>query len=806
MSSPVGINPFDDDSCSVAGVRVGYAYRNPFGDDSESGGNDCKSAPSAYNPFDSDNDSEPGIGLSETLSPKELGVDSEQNSQPDSLLHQHPYPIAKSVSSSNSERLDDRERTLTNNEDDCNSHRTSHSQSDRNSLTGDELERAIVDNEDMECKKLPSINNSFETSSDIDIIDDVVNKRSPNSTDDSEDESTVSDTDKIDDVISTNDNDFSITKNDTYYEASSSSKDISSVDEESQILHQTASQNNDGSQTGDEQLGNSKINEATSEYDRDDKHCSQIFQNNFDAEEQLETRKTQSYGREEKETSPLFEETVEKTYWDEDEIREAVASFDLKCAQDVLESKVDVEDQRTFSREYEVKRSSKRRKKVKHRYCKAFVMVTAVWAMMIILVSITLGIDWIGVKIEKTESESLCTLCGENSGIDFNFSAVPLRPTRQPSTQLSPIPLVNVTTIKSPPDNIAELCAPSIFLDHGREEMEQLASSCASACLPAACCVSENDRARQSIIALLKSQGMGVQADTLFSTIESCNTGSNVALCDTYNNFCSTLYDIDYALDVMSKNLHQECSEGDDDNSIAMAFSRRHNSTRRSMNCEQVCLPLSCCYRGSVESTSAAEIKRRRQHNDNVVNFERITMEANETKHDRCDSFIAPEGSLNARICKGYSSFCDSRGSVPTSAPTHRYFNHSYFPPSLSPLVLDGSYEPSQSKSPSLLEHPSIHPTGILNDTIYPSYYNSSINTTQPSTQTTVIPSRFISKPSSTPTISLKPSSFFTATSTPSLEPTQQYIRIGSSNEPTMKNKNQTELLSQPINTSSANN
>ena len=222
-------------------------------------------------------------------------------------------------------------------------------------------------------------------------------------------------------------------------------------------------------------------------------------------------------------TTPLLQQHDEaETYWDKEDIGDAVSVFNERAM--AYETKQDVANPKNESNssareQIIVRRSSIPRKKVKNRYCKACVMVTVVWGAMVILVAVALGMDWWGIneRLDQTKSESLCTLCAANGGIGFNFSAYTLRPTRKPSASLSP------ASLRPPPEKLAEVCAPSILLDHPASETarDHLVASCATACLPAACCVIDNAEARQSLITMLELQGMGAQAAAFLSTTKN---------------------------------------------------------------------------------------------------------------------------------------------------------------------------------------------------------------------------------------------------------------------------------------------
>ncbi len=817
-------NPFDDDcdNNGGGGGRKVVNHYNPFVDDSEEGSR--KATQNGNNPFDSDDGSgfkaiqpkgrcpddvpvspikhEEDYGQFEPLSPKEKSEVLQL--ELDMLAHQRAHRLVSFTTSSNQESIDGRETAWTPTTnlplDD-----SSHSQLSNQPPTGkntfdnrrDELERASsVSNETETTQKSNSSqvstgNNSCSNTSGGSLKSGS-DEHSNNSTKDSERESSAAVTDGFDNSSSSNNNSISSVERDYCDESDSAPDEILVDDEEAQVFHQTNREEDTESvasdaksQAGDEHSNESDVKEAEISNNADDENVRQDMpQSKLFLDEQIESSNPLPDETKEEETTTPLLQNKEDSYWNKEGIRDAVASFDARCVQEVDEMKQDVEnpvDERSLPRESKVMRSSIRRKKVKNRYCKACVMVTLVWGTMIILLSIALGMDWMGVneRLDQTNSESLCTLCGENSGFGINFSAYTLRPTRKPSS------FVGVATIKPPPANIAEVCAPSIFLDHGTTKIpsvENLAASCATACLPAACCVVENNQARQALITMLESQGMGVQAATLFSTIEGCNRGDNVAICDSYNDFCSSLYDMKHALDTLPKNLRQSCNNEAEStsNSISTAFSRQYDSKRMSEECNEICLPLACCYE-TIEPTFVTERKRKRQHSVDYTHTTRRTTEFRQIGESSCDSFSAPAGSLNAEICNAYSPFCSSqdlnetvhlipRTFVPTSTPSFQssdQLSSSYQPTTqaiLSPTNLVGSSEPSLIPSSKKVESPTSHPTtssspitGSVNTTSSPSnapslapsfgYMTNSEpfipNTTKPSLFPTLMPTTY---------------------------------------------------------------
>jgi hypothetical protein len=389
-----------------------------------------------------------------------------------------------------------------------------------------------------------------------------------------------------------------------------------------------------------------------------------------------------------------------ETYWNKEDIGEAVAVFNERSkAYETKQEDVDNPKNESNSSTREqiiVRRSSIPRKKVvKNRYCKACVMVTVVWSAMVILVAVALGMDWWGIneRLDQTKSESLCTLCAENGGIGFNFSAYTLRPTREPSTSMSP------ASVRPPPENLAEVCAPSIFLDHGQMN-DHLVASCVTACLPAACCVIDNAEARQSLITMLELQGFGAQAAAFLSTTKNCNVGKNVNVCNSYNAFCSTLYDLEYALKQLPKNMQYVCSNdlAEDTTSISTAYSRQYNMpTKSTEKCKDACLPLACCYQTIVEPTLIPVSRKRKRQPTHALR--RNTQETSS-----CSGFSASNGSVNANICQAYAPFCGSFDSSnkPSSSPT-TFTMPTSTPSSVSSSVpsLEPSLVPSLSSVPS---------------------------------------------------------------------------------------------------------
>jgi len=761
-----GKNPFDDDddensSGSGGGGGGKVVNHNPFDDDSEES---CrKTAPSGHNPFDSDDSStssnlESDEGIVKTTRTPTANLALDQGSTDQSL---NQPPTGKNPFDNSSD------------------------ESDRASANSETQTR--------QSSQVLSGSNPFDSASDDDV--ESSGDERDNSSQDGERESSAAITDAVDNSSSPKKDCVSSVESaecDDCSETDSVPDETLEDDEEAQVLHQTTSDNDEESsarsQTGDEDRNKFDIEGVANEFNRDDENVRHNMpQSSLCIDKPDEASNPFSEETKAEETTTPLLQNDDDSYWNKEGIREAVASFDAKVEQEGV--KQDVENplvERSLTREPEVVRSSVRRKKVKNRYFKACLMVTLVWAAMIILISVALGMDWVAVH-DQTKSDSLCTLC-DGSGIGLNYSAFSLRPTRKPSSSTQSA-FVNIATIKPPPENIPELCSPSIFLDHGPKKVpsvEKLVASCATACLPAACCVRDNDQARQALTTTFESlgMGMGMQASTLFSTIEGCNRGDNVAICDTYNDYCSTLYDIEHALDTLPMKLRQACNgnEEAEATSISTAFSRQYDSKRISEKCKNLCLPLACCYE-TVEPTFATERKRKRQHNVTYTNVARQTMETGESG---CDGFGRPAGSMNAQICSAYSTaysiFCKSqygipRTSGPTITPSYQWSNQPSYQLSQSPTTLVGKPEPTLIPSSKIVESPSSHPTmsssPIAGTTSYPSY---DISSTQPSLFPTTEPSSSITKPSHLPTITSYPTPNSTSKtnidSTPSQHPT----------------------------------
>ncbi|KAL7442635.1 hypothetical protein ACHAXM_011961 [Skeletonema potamos] len=845
-------NPFDDDYANIessgggGGWKVVVNHCNP----SEEGSR--KATPTDSNPFDNDdcsgfiktNQSERKVcpddapaspiideyyGHFEPLSPKERS--DILHLELDMLAHQRSHRVESFTSSSNQESIDGRATAWTPTTN-LPLGDSSHSQLLSNQPptgtnpfenSSDELECAIsVNNETETTQKSKSSrvsigNNLFNNASGDSLESSGIERNS--NTKGSERVSSAAVTDRIDSSSGSSNNRINSVRRDNCDESDSTPDDNSLGDEEAQVLHQTTRENDEESvasdaksQAGDDRCNKSDVNDAeNANYTNDDDEIvrQDLQQSKLFLDEQVETSNSLPDKTKEEETTTPLLQNGESVYWNKEGITDAVASFDARC-----EIKQDVENpvDESLPREPEVMRSSIRRKKVKNRHCKACVMVTVVWGASVILISIALGMDWLGVNIDGTSNseESLCTLCAGNSWIGFNnVSVYTLQPTRKPSF------FTVVATIKPPPENIAEVCAPSIFLDYGPTKIpsvENLVASCATACLPAACCIVDNNQAKQALITMLESQGMGVQAATLFSTIEGCNRGDNVAICDSYHDFCSTLYDMKHALNTLPKNWLESCNKAAESPSIATAFSRQHDAKRMSGECNDVCLPLACCYETS-EPSFATETKRKRQHSVDYTHVIRRTTEFEQIGESGCGSFNAPIGSLNAEICSAYFPFCSSEDlnetadlipitfmptstNQPSTQPTQTI---------LSPTTLVGSSEPSLMPSSTTVESPSSHPTisssqYSVNSTSYPSHTPSLAPTLENMTKLEpLMPNN--TQPSLPPTLMLtayNTSSAVTHLPTMSSYPTSNSSSTTNTSKPSIFDMNTSKIDSAP--------
>lgn len=131
----------------------------------------------------------------------------------------------------------------------------------------------------------------------------------------------------------------------------------------------------------------------------------------------------------------------------------------------------------------------RRRKKIRNRHVKAAGMIAFIWTVMVAFLIVALSADW-WAKAGKNISD-LCTLCGNHSGIEeVQFTDWPTRkPSSSSGTSSSLFTLLErQKTLMPPPENLAQVCSPSIFLDHGPAytgpSTNDLLAICANACFP----------------------------------------------------------------------------------------------------------------------------------------------------------------------------------------------------------------------------------------------------------------------------------------------------------------------------------
>jgi len=459
-----------------------------------------------------------------------------------------------------------------------------------------------------------------------------------------------------------------------------------------------------------------------------------------------------------------FEEDVECARIVEDDKEIKTTHSPLLASMNDIEAQKNIQNPKTESR---IRKARNRRKRVKHRHCKAFIMVFCIWGTTIILISIVLGMDklWWGTSVNDQFSidESGCTLCGEN-GLKFGADDVMTEPTpsKQPSHWINQLPSLyqlttalpyeeSTSTIKQPPDNLFEICSPSIHLHPSMLE------DCIRTCTPALCCLKDNEDAQEGLISMLESIGIsGSQATIYLSTISDCYKGDDIPVCDVYNQWCATLYDLDYVLEESLPTYFDLCSEEqtqqqeEDEEEVVtatiIAYERSFDRiTTYNNECEQsMCQQVACCYDNMHDLNNR---KRQRQHKPNEDNEVSLRRRLSEVE---CQHFNTQRLPLKAEICNVYAPFCnqsymlESKSVYPSLEPSGVPTHIQSLTPSIQISKLP-STQPSSSTLPTSdnptdqPESPSIPPSVWLSD---------KLNTTQPSVSKT---------PSSAP--SLQPSS-----------------------------------------------
>ena len=432
-----------------------------------------------------------------------------------------------------------------------------------------------------------------------------------------------------------------------------------------------------------------------------------------------------------------------------------------------------------------VRRSSTPRQKVKNRYCKAAVMICVVWSTTVILISIVLGMDWFNQGPDGYDTDNLCTLCGDN-GLDFKYDDS--YPTRQPASSSSQV----AYPIDYPPANLAEVCSPTIRLNHGSKESKDLVEGCIKACLPALCCLVNKEEGREGLSAMLGLDWLNDnQVSAYLTTVGDCYIGDGVEVCDVYDEWCSTLYSLEYVLkESMPSHFFNTCYRNQQSNEadIIVASYRSINPKTAQGECDEICHPLTCCYHDGDANVPNAQIMRKRSRHHTA---EGESWLRRRTEEEQCQYFNSQDA-VNIQICNAYAPFCDqnydnTRDSValssePSGVPTQMQ--------SLQPSI-EISRQPTgfpmrvESSIPSpRTSSPSFQPTVSINMSNLPSMSPSSAKT-QTIISPTYLPSSLTpsSIPSSTPTsyssslqsMSLAPSNAKN-TSTPTINPSSSFI------------------------------
>mmetsp|Transcript_36346 Transcript_36346/g.66811 ORF Transcript_36346/g.66811 Transcript_36346/m.66811 type:complete len:675 (+) Transcript_36346:99-2123(+) len=454
----------------------------------------------------------------------------------------------------------------------------------------------------------------------------------------------------------------------------------------------------------------------------------------------------------------------------------------------------------------QTKSNTPSRKKVKNRHCKAAIMVCVVWSITVTLISIALGMDWFNEGLYTSDDDAnLCTLCGDN-GLDFIFDKTSMLPTRQPSPSKATLPF---NTIDPPPANLAELCAPSIRLHPGLHLngpfTGDLVENCIKACLPAACCLVNNEKAQEGLLSILGSQEVGDNhASAYLSTVKDCHpsqsNGDDISVCEAYNEWCATLYSLDSVLEKsLPAHFFDTCYRNqEDEEDIIIATSRTYNPVNG--DCGELCRPLACCYDDRHESKNHVIRKRDRQHKY-YEDGKTIILEAESgrrVEEEECQHFKA-QGPLNTQICDAYAPFCSPYENSLASTLVNRPYEPSGAPNKLQSLKpnIQSSKRPSTSPSstaPSTSPDPTFQPSEANNISaslslifdLHPTSNPSSIPTSHPSLEQTISfpPSNENYSSSFTPSSS----SSLTPTNSPSFQPSTTNFPSGTpsvTNQPT---------------------
>ena len=418
-----------------------------------------------------------------------------------------------------------------------------------------------------------------------------------------------------------------------------------------------------------------------------------------------------------------------------------------------------------------------RKKKIKNRHVKAAVMIAIIWTIMVAFLVVALSVDW--WYKGSIDLPDLCTLCHNNS-LEMDEMQLTEWPTRKPSSSAGSSSLFTILgkekTLRPPPENIAEVCSPSIYLDNGVDyfgpSKKDLLAICANACFPgynqsanlnslyhisyyltpflstqAMCCVIEDEEAKLGLMKTLQSQGLGPQAAIFLSSIENCYTDDNIATCDAYGQWCQTLYRLDDILDdTISKEMEASCTPSLG-NSTTSPRALLPEQLREDCS---ICNNIACCYDNSTTSSIAFQRKRKRQH---YTPFDAFAKDDGDSRNlfsvEICDSFYAEDGSLNAKICDAYGPYCNPLHSMqssisipsltrPTTTSTNSTFISNTFDSNSSyvPTMALPSYYPTVSIQPSLYKN--IPESNAAQSTTVPSIGNQSLVPSTASSSTTL--------------------------------------------------------------------
>jgi len=372
-------------------------------------------------------------------------------------------------------------------------------------------------------------------------------------------------------------------------------------------------------------------------------------------------------------------------------------------------------------------RTKSPRKKVKNRHCKAAIMACVVWSITVTLISLALGMDLFSEELYSLDDEDLCSLCGDN-GLDSLFGNTTTLPTQQPSSSDA---RSRLKTIDPPPANLAEVCAPSIRLHHVSHLdgllTGDLTEKCFKACQPSMCCLVNNEKVQEDLLSMLGLGGLDDnQALEYLSTMKDCYEGDAVPVCEAYNEWCATLYSLDFVLEKsLPSHFFETCHRNQEDEEDVIITSSRvySKSVKSDDDCEKVCRPLECCYGNQYESSHIMR-KRDRQHKPHEDGETYFQIESRRrVEEGKCQHFNAYEP-LNTQLCDAYSPFCSPYDNKldftlsfpkPTGAPTQTP------PTSLNPTIHpSSSTAPSTSLDPSVVPSSSASPSNFLDSILRP--------------------------------------------------------------------------------------